>query len=172
MGALSAVELGVNTRLVLLDMEGEGAADLDCEGLSGLLDTARRRGLSVAHCYRAPNRPEGGGLAPLKGLSPLPNEPVFLRSGSNAFSDRRFTAWLGVPKGAVVFLGAAGAAETSAAAAADLGHAAYFVMKPANTDGAQARQHALYPYVAGRVSAQAPEFARTVISYISRGANG
>jgi hypothetical protein len=172
MGVLSAIGLGEQTRVVLLDMEGEAAAGLDQESVARLLTAARRQGLSVAHCYRSPNRPTGGGLSPLKGLSPLPNEPVFLRSGSNAFSDRRFAAWLGAAPGAVVFLGDVRATEASAATAAHLGHAVYLTMRSANSNGAQERQHEFYPYVASRVSAQPPEFARTVISYISRGANG
>lgn len=171
MGGLSAADLGDQVRLVLLDMEGEAAVGLDSEDFCGLLATARRHGLSVAHCYRSPAGKDDA-LAPMKGLSPLPNEPVFLRSGPNAFSDRRFTAWLGATEGAVVFMGAEPAAQASAETAAHLGHAVYLMMTPANSNGASPRQHEFYPYVTSRVSAQPPEFARTVISYISRGTNG
>jgi hypothetical protein len=160
----------MEARLVLLDLEAPPPEDLDLPALRAMLAEARARRLAIAHGYRG-----GGGGArhkPLPGLSPLPNEPVFLRDKPNAFSSRAFRSWVGAAPASLIFVGGAHAVRRSAEAASVLGHRVYLLMRPANSDAADAYWRQLHPYLPSRFFAPA-EIALFSISQATRGvANG
>lgn len=134
-------------RLILIDLVRSDLGDDEAAIYRPLLVQARKTGLMVAHSYLC----DGGGptltCQPIEGLSPLPDEAVFLRSRESTFSSRQFCDWVGATSGPLVFAGAANAAIASAKAAAALGHKVFVspIAANANQPGGLRTSLALYP---------------------------
>ena len=157
----------MEARLVLLDLEAPATDDLDLPALQALLAQARAQRLAIAHSYCAGQG--GEHHTPLQGLLPLPDEPVFVRGGPNAFSSRAFRAWVGAAPAPLIFVGSAEAVRLSAQAAWALGHRVHLMVKPANTEGTNAYWRQLHPYLPSHFFAPA-EIALLNISRTARGA--
>jgi hypothetical protein len=163
-------DLGLSTRLVMLDLQGPGRSGVDLDGLRGLLAAARARGLAVVHSYRG-TLDDDPGVAPWRGLAPLPHEPVFMRSQTSAFSSRQFSAWAALSTGSLVFLGLEPAMMASARAAAALGHTAYGLIASANSNGAGGPAQQLTPVIEAAFCNRASDaFNRTGPAYFLQGA--
>lgn len=125
-----------STRLILIDLFRSDGRDDATDVYRPLLDQARKTGVLIAHSYLSDGSAK---LArqPIAGLSPLPDEAVFIRSRESTFSSRQFCDWIGSTCGPVVFAGAANAALESANAAAALGHEVFVspIAANANQDG-------------------------------------
>ncbi len=121
------------TRLILVDLVRSDLSDDETALYRPLLLQARKSGVLIAHSYLS----EGTGhlsRQPIEGLSPLPDEAVFIRRSESTFSSRQFCDWIGATSGPLVFAGAANAAIASAKNAADLGHKVFVSPVAANTN--------------------------------------
>lgn len=162
--------LGLSTRLVMLDLQGPRRPGVDLDGLRGVLAAARARGLAVVHSYREA-LDDDEGVAPWRGLAPLPHEPVFMRPQPSAFSSRQFSAWAALSTGSLVFVGLEPALMGSATAAAALGHSAYGLIASANSNGAGGPAQQLTPVLeTGFCNRATDPFNRTGLAFFPQGA--
>ena len=135
------------TRLILIDMVRSDLGEEETAIYRPLLAQARKSGVLVAHAYLG----DGPGIQlcrqPIEGLSPLPDEAVFIRPRQSAFSSRPFCDWVGTTSGPLVFVGAANAAIASAKAAAALGRKVFVspIAANANQPGGLRPSLSLYP---------------------------
>jgi hypothetical protein len=135
------------TRLILIDLIRSDLGEAETALYRPLLIQARRTGVLVAHSYMGdsggPRRPR----QPIEGLSPLPDEAVFIRNRESTFSSRPFCDWVDAASGPLLFAGAANAAIASGKAAAAMGHKVFVspVAANANQPESLGRSLTLYP---------------------------
>jgi hypothetical protein len=136
-----------STRLILIDLVRSDLGDEQAAIYRPLLVQARKTGVMVAHSYLADGPGPNLNRQPIEGLSPLPDEAVFIRRSQSTFSSRQFCDWIGATTGPLVFAGAANAAIASANAAAVLGHTVFVspIAANANQSGALRSGLSLYP---------------------------
>lgn len=123
-----------STRLILIDLVGSDLEDEQTAAYRSLLVKARKTGLMVAHSFRGDAQTPTLRRRPIEGLTPLPDEAVFIRQKQSTFSSRQFCDWVGATSGALIFAGAANAAIASARCAATLGHKVFVSPMAANTN--------------------------------------
>src|SRR4051812_6910689 len=91
------------TRLILIDLVRSDLCEDETAIYRPLLVQARKAGLLVAHSYRSDGPGPNLNRQPIEGLSPLPDEAVFIRRSESAFSSRQFCDWIGATSGSLVF---------------------------------------------------------------------
>lgn len=123
-----------STRLILIDLVRSDLGEEETAIYRPLLAQARKTGVLVAHSYLSEGSGSKLNRQPIEGLSPLPDEAVFIRSRESTFSSRQFCDWLGATSAALVFAGAANAAIASANVAAALGHRVFVSPIAANAN--------------------------------------
>ena len=107
-----------STRLILIDLVRTNLCEAETSIYRPLLIQARKTGVLIAHSYLSDGSSSNLNHQPILGLSPLPDEAVFIRGSQSTFSSRQFCDWVGATTGPLVFAGAANAAIASANAAA------------------------------------------------------
>ena len=134
------------TRLILIDLVRSDLGEDETAIYRPLLVQARKSGVRVAHSYRSEGPGPNLNRQPIEGLSPLPDEAVFIRRSESTFSSRQFCDWIGATSGPLVFAGAANAAIASAKNAAALGHKVFVSPIAANANQPGVRPGlSLYP---------------------------
>jgi hypothetical protein len=135
------------TRLILIDLVRSDLGEEEAAIYRPLLVQARKSGVLVAHSYRSDGPGPNLNRQPIEGLSPLPDEAVFIRRSESTFSSRQFCDWIGATAGSLVFAGAANAAIASAKNAAALGHKVFVspIAANANQPGGFRPGLSLYP---------------------------
>lgn len=123
-----------STRLILIDLVRANLCEAETSIYRPLLIQARKTGVLIAHSYLSDGSSSNLNHQPILGLSPLPDEAVFIRGSQSTFSSRQFCDWVGATTGPLVFAGAANAAIASANAAAALGHRVFVSPIAANTN--------------------------------------
>ena len=101
-----------STRLILIDLVRTNLCEAETSIYRPLLIQARKTGVLIAHSYLSDGSSSNLNHQPILGLSPLPDEAVFIRGSQSTFSSRQFCDWVGATTGPLVF---AGAAKTPAA---------------------------------------------------------
>ncbi len=136
-----------STRLILIDLVRSDLCEHETAVYRPLLVQARKTGVLVAHSFLSDGPGPNLNRQLIEGLSPLPDEAVFIRKSQCTFSSRQFCDWIEATSGPLVFAGAANAAIASAKKAAALGHKVFVspIAANANQPGGPQPGLSLYP---------------------------